>query len=136
MPGSDLLCLVVPVTRLSCLAASSLKGGGKVGQSIAHAASSGSLSPRGDGSHSHRQGRTETFFSDQKSRGCHLHKSHLSDPMHLSGILIVSCLAYIWIIYLVLFYGIDRLIRVIYCSDRFLFKFIPIIDESPWSFSE
>lgn len=25
--------------------------------------------------------RIETFFSDQKSRGFHLHKSHLSDPV-------------------------------------------------------
>jgi hypothetical protein len=28
--------------------------------------------------------RIETFFSDQKSRGFHLHKSHLSDPQRLS----------------------------------------------------
>ena len=26
----------------------------------------------------------ETFFSDQKSRGCHLHKSHMSDVQRLS----------------------------------------------------
>ena len=26
----------------------------------------------------------ETFFSDQKSRGFHLHKSHLSDPQRLA----------------------------------------------------
>ena len=28
--------------------------------------------------------RIETFFSDQKSRGFHLHPSHLSDPQRLS----------------------------------------------------
>ena len=28
--------------------------------------------------------RIETFFSDQKSRGFHLHKSHISDPQRLS----------------------------------------------------
>jgi len=44
--------------------------------------------------------RIETFFSDQKSRGFHLHKSHLSDPQRLSRLLIAACLAYIWIIYL------------------------------------
>ena len=44
--------------------------------------------------------RIETFFSDQKSRGFHLHKSHLSDPKRLSRLLIAACLAYIWIIYL------------------------------------
>jgi len=42
----------------------------------------------------------ETFFSDQKSRGFHLHKSHLRDPARLNRLLIVACLAYLWIIYL------------------------------------
>lgn len=49
--------------------------------------------------------RIETFFSDQKSRGFHLHKSHLSDPQRLSRLLIAAYLAYIWIIYLVLPHG-------------------------------
>jgi len=44
--------------------------------------------------------RIETFFSDQKSRGFHLHKSHLSDPQRLSRLLMAACLAYIWIVYL------------------------------------
>ncbi len=42
----------------------------------------------------------ETFFSDQKSRGFNLHKSHISDPLRLSRLMIATCLAYIWIIYL------------------------------------
>lgn len=42
----------------------------------------------------------ETFFSDIKSRGFHIHKSHLSDPKRLSRLLIASCLAYLWIVYL------------------------------------
>jgi hypothetical protein len=42
----------------------------------------------------------ETLFSDQKSRGFHLHKSHLSDPTRLAQLMIAACLAYIWIIYL------------------------------------
>ena len=42
----------------------------------------------------------ETFFSDQKSRGFHLHKSHLSDPDRLQRLMIPACLAYIWIVYL------------------------------------
>lgn len=42
----------------------------------------------------------ETFFSDQKSRGFHIHKSHLSDPARLCRLLIASCLAYLWIVYL------------------------------------
>jgi hypothetical protein len=44
--------------------------------------------------------RIETFFSDQKSRGCNIHKSHLTDPQRLSRLLIASCLAYIWVVYL------------------------------------
>lgn len=42
----------------------------------------------------------ETFFSDQKSRGFHLHKSHIADPERLERLMIISCLAYIWIIFL------------------------------------
>jgi len=45
-----------------------------------------------------RRFRIETFFSDQKSRGFHIHKSHLADPARLSRLLIATCLAYIWMI--------------------------------------
>jgi hypothetical protein len=44
--------------------------------------------------------RIETFFSDQKSRGFHIHKSHIADPQRLSRLLIAACFAYIWIVYL------------------------------------
>lgn len=44
--------------------------------------------------------RIETFFSDQKSRGFHLHKSHIDDPVRLARVMIAACLAYIWIIWL------------------------------------
>lgn len=37
----------------------------------------------------------ETFFSDQKSRGFNLQRSHLSEPERLAKLLIVTCLAYI-----------------------------------------
>jgi len=42
----------------------------------------------------------ETFFSDQKSRGFNIHKSHLSEPARLCRLLIASWLAYLWIVYL------------------------------------
>ena len=42
----------------------------------------------------------ETFFSDQKSRGFHVDKSHLSAPERLFRLLIAACLAYLWIVYL------------------------------------
>ncbi len=45
-----------------------------------------------------RRFRIETFFSDQKSRGFHIHKSHLAEPARLSRMLIAACLAYIWMI--------------------------------------
>jgi len=44
--------------------------------------------------------RIEPFFSDQQSRGFHLHQSHLADPQRLSRLLIAACLAYIWTVYL------------------------------------
>lgn len=44
--------------------------------------------------------RIETFFSDQKSRGFHIHKSHVSDPRRLERLLIAASLAYIWMIFL------------------------------------
>jgi hypothetical protein len=44
--------------------------------------------------------RIETFFSDQKSRGFHIHQSHISDVQRLSRLLIAACLAYIWVVYL------------------------------------
>lgn len=44
--------------------------------------------------------RIETFFSDQKSRGFHLDKSHVADPTRLARLLIAACLAYLWIVYL------------------------------------
>ena len=42
--------------------------------------------------------RIETFFSDQKSRGFHIHKSHLSEPARVSRLLVAACLAYLWMI--------------------------------------
>ena len=47
-----------------------------------------------------RRFRIETFFSDEKSRGFHLHKSHLADPQRLLALMIAACLAYLWIVYL------------------------------------
>ncbi len=47
-----------------------------------------------------KRAHIETFFSDQKSRGFHIDKSHLSEPARLSRLLIASCLAYIWMVYL------------------------------------
>ena len=47
-----------------------------------------------------KRAQIETFFSDQKSRGVHIHKSHLSDPKRLARLLIAACWAYLWLVYL------------------------------------
>ena len=62
--------------------------------------------------------RIETFFSDQKSRGFHLHKSHLSDQERLSRLLMAACLAYIWIVYLGAVCAKDGWMTVIHRGDR------------------
>jgi hypothetical protein len=62
--------------------------------------------------------RIETFFSDQKSRGFNLHKSHISDPERLARLLIAACLAYIWIIYLGVIAKRDDWVSIIHRSDR------------------
>ncbi len=62
--------------------------------------------------------RIETFFSDQKSRGFHLHKSHLSEPQRLSRLLIAACLAYIWVVYLGAVCEQEGWVRIIHRGAR------------------
>ena len=62
--------------------------------------------------------RIETFFSDQKSRGFHLHKSHIADADRLSRLLIASCLAYIWMVYLGSICIKDGWVGIIHRCDR------------------
>lgn len=47
-----------------------------------------------------KRAHIETFFSDQKSRGFQLDKSHLSDPDRVARLMLAACLAYLWVIYL------------------------------------
>jgi hypothetical protein len=65
-----------------------------------------------------RRFHIETFFSDQKSRGFHIHKSHLSDPIRISRLLIAACLAYIWMICLGLFVIAQHKTGLIDRTDR------------------
>lgn len=60
----------------------------------------------------------ETLFSDQKSRGFHLHKSHLSDPQRLAQLMMGACLAYIWIVYLGALAMLQGWNRIIHRTDR------------------
>jgi hypothetical protein len=69
--------------------------------------------------------KLETLFSDQKSRGFHIHKSHIAEPERLSRLLIAACLAYIWMIYLgmyVLHYGFRTLIDQPHRQDKSIFR--------------
>jgi DDE family transposase len=62
--------------------------------------------------------RIETFFSDQKSRGFHLQRSHLTDPARLARLLLAACLAYVWIIYLGVLAQRDGWQEIIHRPDR------------------
>ena len=62
--------------------------------------------------------RIETLFSDQKSRGFNLHKSHITQPRRLARLMIATCLAYIWIIYLGVLAKRDGWLRVIHRVHR------------------
>ncbi len=65
-----------------------------------------------------KRAHIETFFSEQKSRGFHLHKSHLSDPKRLARLLIAACLAYIWVVYLGVCAVRDDWLKQVHRQDR------------------
>lgn len=60
----------------------------------------------------------ETFFSDQKSRGFYLHKSHLGDPVRLARLILAAWLAYLWIVYWGVFALRDDLVKLIHRTGR------------------
>jgi hypothetical protein len=62
--------------------------------------------------------RIETFFSDQKSRGFHLHQSHRDDPDRLATLMIAAGLAYLWIVYLGRYAQQTGWNKVIHRTDR------------------
>jgi hypothetical protein len=62
--------------------------------------------------------RIETFFSDQKSRGFRLDKSHLKDPKRLERLLLAACLAYLWIVHLGTVALAEGWNRVIHRTER------------------
>ena len=66
----------------------------------------------------HKRFQIETFFSDEKSRGFYLDKSHLADPERLSTLMIAACLAYLWIVYLGLVAVRKDWVKVIHRPDR------------------
>jgi hypothetical protein len=62
--------------------------------------------------------KIETMFSDKKSRGFYLHKSHISDPERVNRLLILTSLAYIFIICFGIYAVKSGLDKVIHRTDR------------------
>jgi hypothetical protein len=44
--------------------------------------------------------KIETFFSDLKTKGFHLQKSHISNLNRIGNLMVAACLAYIWVVLL------------------------------------
>lgn len=65
-----------------------------------------------------KRAHIETFFSDQKSRGFHINTSHVSDPKRLTRLLIASCLAYLWVVYLGVCVLRDGWLKLLHRKDR------------------
>ena len=72
--------------------------------------------------------RIATCFSEQKSRGFHLHKSHMSAPKRLSRLLMAACVAYIWIVYLGAVCEKDGGVRIIPRGERCDFSLFSLPD--------
>lgn len=62
--------------------------------------------------------RIETLFSDHKTRGFNLHKSHLSDPQRIARLMMATSLAYIWLVYLGVYAKQTSWLSIIHRSDR------------------
>lgn len=65
-----------------------------------------------------KRAQIETLFSDQKSRGFQLDRSHLSDPERVNRLLIAACLAYLWIIFLGTLASQPHWRRLVHRTDR------------------
>jgi hypothetical protein len=62
--------------------------------------------------------RIECMFANHKSRGFHIHKSHLADPARLGRLLIATSLAYLWVHALALFAQEQDWVSQFHRSDR------------------
>ena len=62
--------------------------------------------------------RIETLFSDHKTRGFRLDKSHLTDPARLGRLLLATCVAYLWLVYLGTTALLEGWSHIIHRTDR------------------
>jgi hypothetical protein len=60
----------------------------------------------------------ETFFSDQKSRGFHIHKSHIAKPQRLQRLLIAAAVAYLFVIYFGIYATLHDFYKTIHRTER------------------
>jgi hypothetical protein len=60
----------------------------------------------------------ETFFSDEKSRGFNLQKSHVSNTQRLARLMMATCLAYLWLVYLGITAHREGWVDIIHRTDR------------------
>jgi len=60
----------------------------------------------------------ETFFSDLKTKGFHLQKSHISDLRRLGNLMVAACIAYIWIVLLGKYALNKGLNKIFHRTDR------------------
>ncbi len=60
----------------------------------------------------------ETFFSDQKSRGFHIHKSHIAEPERLKRLLIAAAMAYLFLIYFGIYAKLHDFHKTIHRTER------------------
>jgi hypothetical protein len=57
--------------------------------------------------------KIETFFSDLKTKGFHLQKSHFSNLGRLGNLMIAACVSYIWVVLLGQ-YALNKWLNVIF----------------------
>jgi hypothetical protein len=62
--------------------------------------------------------RIECMFAYHKSRGFHIHKSHLADPARMGRLLIATSLAYLWVHAVALFAQEQDWIKHVHRTDR------------------
>lgn len=62
--------------------------------------------------------RIECMFANHKSRGFHIHKSHLADPARLGRLLIGTSLAYLWVHAVALFAQEQDWVKHFHRTDR------------------
>jgi len=60
----------------------------------------------------------ETFFSDLKTKGFHLQKSHISDLCRLNNLIMAACIGYIWIVLLGKYAVNKGLNRIFHRTER------------------